>query len=86
VVVSNEFICIFELLNQINSKIMIIVVNNQKGQMFGFNTLDEYKEWIVKQDKIDAFDNHIYEIESGQECTDDKYIDLQEWNLRNCVH
>jgi hypothetical protein len=68
------------------SKIMIIVVNNQKGQMFGFNTLDEYKEWIVKQDKIDAFDNQIYEIESGQECTYDKYIDLQEWNLRNCVH
>jgi hypothetical protein len=40
---------------------MIIVVNNEKGQMFGFNTLDEYKEWIVKQDKIDAFDNHVYE-------------------------
>ena len=54
--------------------------------MFGFNTLDEYKEWIVKQGKIDAFDNHVYEIESGQECTDDKYIDLQEWNSRNCVH
>ena len=54
--------------------------------MFGFKTLDEYKEWIVKQDKIDAFDNHVYEIESGQECTDDKYIDLHEWNCQNCVH
>lgn len=62
---------------------MIIVWNNQKGQMFGFNTLAEYKKWVVAQDEIDAFDNQVYEIESGQECTDDKYIDLQEWNCRN---
>jgi hypothetical protein len=65
---------------------MIIVCNNNKGQMWGFNTLDDYKHWIVNQDKIDAFDNHVYEVANGQECTEATFVDMNDWNCSNAVH
>lgn len=60
---------------------MIIVWNCQHGDMYGFKDIEEYKEWIMKnKDKIDGFDNYVYDVKSGEQCSDDNQVDLHEWN------
>jgi hypothetical protein len=49
---------------------MIIVWNNNHGDMYGFNTVPEYKEWIIKNDEIDGFDNTVYNVRAGEKCCD----------------
>lgn len=65
---------------------MVIVWNCCAGQMFGFNDVEEYKGWIAKNtDNYSGFDNTVYEVESGEECTEDKEVYLHEWNC-NVLH
>ena len=62
---------------------MIVVWNNNHGQMFGFDTIEEYKTWIMEENQIDGicgFDNTIYDIKNGEECTDEKEVDLHQWH------
>ena len=64
-----------------NFKIMIIVWNNNHGDMYGFRDIDEYKEWIMKnKNEIDGFDNSVYDVKTGEKCTDENQVDLHEWN------
>jgi hypothetical protein len=63
---------------------MVIVWNNNRGQMWGFNTLEDYKWWMKKQREIDGFENHVYEVSNGQECTEETFVDMTDWNMANC--
>lgn len=65
---------------------MIIVWNQQRGDMYGFDNLDLYKEWIIKnKDEISGFDNFVYDVKNGELCGDANEVDLHDWN-RNVLY
>ena len=62
---------------------MVIIWNNHEGQMFGFVNIESYKRWLVDQMNysypIRGYDNDVYEIKDGEECTEDKIVEMFEW-------
>ena len=58
---------------------MIVVVNIDRGQIYGFNTLDEYKNFVRKNIREDrsVWDDQIHELGAeGGEITTENQLDL----------
>ena len=60
---------------------MIVVFNQEHGQIYGFANLEAYKEFAKRANWRDCWDNQIYDVGDGGEATDDNLLDLYSFHL-----
>ena len=62
---------------------MIVVWNCERGQTYGFPTIEAYKQFAVSRDdaKNMCWCDQVHDVGDGGECTDDNQLDLGDFNI-----
>jgi len=67
---------------------MIIVWNQDQGDMYAFKNIKKYKKWCNRKLKarpasIDyVFDNHLWEVNNGEVTDDDNMLEVHNYHCK----
>ena len=60
---------------------MIIVWNCVHGELYGFKSLDAYKDYVLANADHSHWDDMVYDASVDGKCGDDKIIDMRAFNI-----